>query len=96
MLYNAVGGGTVIYAAHWQRNMPSDFRVRTLDGVAEDWPLSYEELEPYYERVETDFGVSGLVGDPAFPSGKPLPLPPAPLGAMGLRVARAHDRMGWH
>ena len=33
VLYNAVGGGTVIYAAHWQRNMPSDFRVRSLDGV---------------------------------------------------------------
>src|SRR5580765_5865848 len=60
VLFNAVGGGTVVYAAHWQRNMPSDFRVRTLDGVAEDWLLSYEELEPYYERVEHDFAVSGL------------------------------------
>src|SRR4051812_16700756 len=37
--YNAVGGGTVVYAAHWQRNLPSDFCVRTLDGVADDWPL---------------------------------------------------------
>jgi hypothetical protein len=33
VLDNGVGGGTVIYAAHWQRNMPSDSRVRTLDGV---------------------------------------------------------------
>jgi choline dehydrogenase-like flavoprotein len=56
----AVGGGTVIYAAHWQRNMPSDFRVRTLDGIADDWPLTYEDLQPYYERVESEFGVSGL------------------------------------
>jgi len=96
VLYNAVGGGTVIYAAHWQRNMPSDFRVRTLDGVAEDWPLSYEELVPYYKRVEADFGVSGLAGDPAFPPGLGPPLPPAPLGAMGRRVARAHNRLGWH
>lgn len=96
VLYNAVGGGTVIYAAHWQRNMPSDFRVRTLDGIADDWPLTYEELEPYYERVEIDFGVSGLAGDTAFPPGKDLPLPPAPLGPMGRIVARAHNRMGWH
>jgi choline dehydrogenase-like flavoprotein len=96
VLYNAVGGGTVIYAAHWQRNMPSDFRVRTLDGIADDWPLTYEELEPYYERVERDFGVSGLAGDTAFPPGKPLPLPPAPLGAMGRRVAHAHNQLGWH
>ena len=39
LMWNGVGGGTVVYAAHWQRNMPSDFRVRTLDGVADDWPL---------------------------------------------------------
>jgi choline dehydrogenase-like flavoprotein len=89
VLYNAVGGGTVIYAAHWQRNMPSDFRVRTLDGVADDWPLTYEELQPYYERVESDFGVSGLEGDTAFPPGKGPPLPPGPLAPMGRRVARA-------
>jgi len=96
VLYNAVGGGTVIYAAHWQRNMPSDFRVWTLDGIAEDWPHSYEELRPYYERVEADFGVSGLAGDTAFPPGKGPPLPPAPLGPMGRRVARAHNQLGWH
>jgi len=96
VLYNAVGGGTVIYAAHWQRNMPSDFCVRTLDGVADDWPLSYEELEPFYERVESDFAVSGLAGDTAFPPGGPLPLPPALLGRMGQRVAKAHNRLGWH
>ena len=88
VLYNAVGGSTILYAAHWQRNMPSDFRVRTLDGVADDWPLSYEELEPYYEQVEEDFGVAGLAGDPAFPPGKGPPLPPPPLAPMGRRVAK--------
>jgi choline dehydrogenase-like flavoprotein len=96
VLFNAVGGGTVVYAAHWQRNMPSDFRVRTLDGVADDWPLTYEDLAPYYERVEADFGVSGLAGDPAFPPGKGPPLPPVPLASMGRRVARAHNQLGWH
>jgi choline dehydrogenase-like flavoprotein len=96
VMYNAVGGSTVLFAAHWQRNMPSDFRVRTLDGVADDWPLAYEDLEPYYEQVETDFGISGLAGDPAFPPGKGPPLPPAPLAPMGRRVARAHNQLGWH
>ena len=96
VLYNAVGGSSVLFAAHWQRNMPSDFRVRTLDGVGDDWPLTYEDLAPYYEQVELDFGVSGLAGDPAFPIGKGPPLPPAPLGRMGQRVARAHNRLGWH
>src|SRR5262245_14611976 len=96
VLYNAVGGSTVLFAAHWQRNMPSDFRVRTLDGVADDWPLTYEDLEPCYERVEEEFGVAGLAGDPAFPPGKGPPLPPPPLAPMGRRVAEAHNRLGWH
>ena len=80
LMWNGVGGGTVVYAAQWQRNMPSDFRVRTLDGVADDWPLTYEDLEPYYVRVERDFGISGLAGDTAFPPGEGPPLPPVPLG----------------
>ena len=98
LMWNGVGGGTVVYAAHWQRNLPSDFRVRTLDGVADDWPLSYEELLPFYQRVERDVGVSGLGGDTAFPQvpGDDLPLPAAPLGRMGRRVARAHNELGWH
>jgi choline dehydrogenase-like flavoprotein len=96
LMYNAVGGGTVVYAAHWQRNMPSDFRVHAMDGVADDWPLSYADLQPYYEAVEADFGVSGLAGDPAFPPGQGPPLPPVPLGRMGRRVAAAHNKLGWH
>ena len=96
VLYNGVGGGTVIYAAHWQRNMPSDFRVRSLDGIADDWPMSYEDLQPYYEQVEADFGISGLAGDTAFPPGKGPPLPPGPLAPMGRLVAQAHNQLGWH
>ena len=88
VLYNAIGGSSVIFAAHWQRNMPSDFRVFTLDGVGDDWPLTYEPPEPFYVRVERDFAVSGLAGAPAFPSGEGPPLPPVPLGPMGRRVAR--------
>ena len=78
LMWNGVGGGTVVFAAQWQRNMPSDFRVRSLDGVADDWPFTYEDLEPYYVRVEKDFGISGLAGDTAFPPGEGPPLPPVP------------------
>jgi choline dehydrogenase-like flavoprotein len=96
LMWNGVGGGTVVYAAQWQRNMPSDFRVKTLDGIADDWPLTYEDLEPYYVRVERDFGISGLAGDTAFPPGEGPPLPPVPLGPAGRRVAKAHNELGWH
>lgn len=96
LMWNGVGGGSVVYAAHWERNLPSDFRVRSLDGVGDDWPLTYEDLQPFYERVERDFGVSGLGDDPAFPPGPGPPLPPLPIGKFGRRVAKAHNALGWH
>ena len=68
----------MLYAGDWPRLTPSDFRVRSLDGVADDWPLTYEELEPYYDRIAREVGVSGLAGDPAYPEGADLPLPAAP------------------
>jgi len=96
MLFNGVGGSTVLYGAQWMRFLPSDFRTRTLDGVGDDWPISYRDLAPFYDRVDIDFGVSGLVGDPAMPDHPAYPMPPLPLGAVGERIAAAHDRLGWH
>lgn len=96
LMYNGVGGSTILYAGDWPRMVPSDFRVRTLDGVADDWPLSYAELEPYYDRVDAQMGVSGLGGDPAYPPGQEPPLPPLPIGAEGRAVAEAHNRLGRH
>ncbi|QEN17568.1 GMC family oxidoreductase (plasmid) [Mycolicibacterium sp. ELW1] len=95
LMWNGVGGSSILYAAAWHRFKPSDFRVHTLDGVAEDWPFDYWELAPYYDRVEVDFSVSGLPGDPSMPDFEP-PLPPFPLGDMERRFAAAHDRLGWH
>jgi choline dehydrogenase-like flavoprotein len=94
--YNGVGGGTVLYAAQWPRLLPSDFTRKTDEGVADDWPLTYDELLPFYERTDRQFGVSGLGGDPAFPPGADPPLPPLPIGAGALMVARGHARLGWH
>jgi choline dehydrogenase-like flavoprotein len=96
LMFNAVGGSTVLYAADWPRMLPSDFRVRSLDGVADDWPLSYAQLEPYYDRTDRQMGVSGLAGDPAYPPGSDPPLPPLPIGPEGMAVARAHNRLGRH
>ncbi|MEQ9640305.1 MAG: GMC family oxidoreductase [Alphaproteobacteria bacterium] len=93
--FNAVGGGTINYAAHFPRLHPSDFRVRTLDGVADDWPVSYDDLEPYFVQNDRVMGVSGLPGDPMYPP-KQLPLPPLPIGLVGETVARGFDRLDWH
>lgn len=96
LMYNAVGGSMVLYAGDWPRLTPSDFRVRSLDGVADDWPISYEDVAPFYERIAKEMGVAGLAGDPAYPEGEDLPLPPLPLGDGVIDVVRAHDRLGWH
>ena len=93
--FNGVGGGTILYAAHFPRLHPSDFRVRSLDGVADDWPVSYDVLEPYFAENDRMMGVSGLAGDPSYPPKQP-PLPPLPLGRQGETVARGFNRLGWH
>ncbi len=93
--FNGVGGGTIMYAAHFPRLHPSDFRVRSLDGVADDWPVNYDRLEPYYAENDRMMGVSGLAGDPSYPPRQP-PLPPLPLGRVGETVARGFNRLGWH
>ena len=97
LMFSGVGGSMTLYAGAWPRMLPSDFRVRSLDGIADDWPLTYDELLPYFRQTDRDFGVSALGGNPAYPPDEvDPPLPPLPIGAGGLKVARAHARLGWH
>ena len=95
-MYNAVGGSTIGFAGNYWRLAPSDFRVKTLDGVGVDWPLTYEELAPYYTVNESVVGVAGLAGDPCGPERDPLPLPPAPLGRPGELLRDAYEKLGWY
>ncbi|MDQ3900110.1 MAG: GMC family oxidoreductase, partial [Actinomycetota bacterium] len=72
---------------------PSDFHIRTLDGVGADWPINYEDLEPYYERMEREYPVSG----PArYPWGKPHGYPYAPLqaGTAGQKLIEGCVKLG--
>ena len=93
--HNGVGGGTVLYAGHFPRFHPSDFRVRSLDGVADDWPIDYATLAPFYAENDRMMGVSGLSGDPAYPPKEPM-MPPLPLGKSGQTLARGMNKLGWH
>ncbi|WP_433618100.1 GMC family oxidoreductase [Dactylosporangium sp. CA-139114] len=95
-MYGGVGGSSILYAACWSRALPSDFRVRTLDGVADDWPISYEELEPFYNLMDVEMGVSGLAGNPTYPAGYNPPLPPFPINKTGRKAAEGMNKLGWH
>src|SRR5882762_9613634 len=93
--FNGGGGSTVKYTAHWPRLHPSDFRVKTLDGVADDWPIDYDALTPFFEENDRMMGVSGLSGDPRSPLTRP-PMPPQPLGRSGALLGQAMNKLGWH
>jgi choline dehydrogenase-like flavoprotein len=93
--FNGVGGGTILYAAHFPRLHPSDFRVRALDGVADDWPVDYQTLEPFFALNDRMMGIASLAGDPAYPP-KEAVLPPLPLGKTGQTLGRAMNALGWH
>lgn len=88
-----VGGGSVHWAAFVPRLHPSDFQTHTLDDVGADWPLSYEELKPYYELLELEMPVAG----PAYyPWGDPhgYPYAPHPMGEVGDTLIRGCTKMG--
>ncbi|HEY6399070.1 MAG TPA: GMC family oxidoreductase [Solirubrobacteraceae bacterium] len=84
-----VGGSMVHYAGYCPRFHPSDFEVRTRDGVGEDWPISYRDLKPHYERLELELPVAGE----HWPWGDPHRYPHTahPI-AGGADVARAGAR----
>lgn len=71
-------------AMHWggvtPRWSPEDFKLRSLFGVGDDWPISYDDLDPWYQEAEERLGVAGEQGPPALdPRGKPFPQAPLPL-----------------
>ncbi|MDQ2776806.1 MAG: GMC family oxidoreductase [Acidobacteriota bacterium] len=87
-----VGGGSVHWASFAPRFHPSDFRVHTEDGVGADWPISYDDIKPYYELLERELPVAG----PAyFPWGHPhgYPYGPHPLGGVGDVLVRGCTKL---
>lgn len=96
LMYAGVSGSATLFNAHWAPLLPSDFRVRTLDGVADDWPIDYEEILPFLEEVEQLAGVSGFRGNPAHPPRKDFPTPPIEIGELGRKAIEGFDKLGWH
>ncbi len=71
-------------AMHWggvaPRYSPEDFRLRSLYGVGDDWPFSYDDLDPFYQEAEERIGIAGEQGPGEMdPRGKPYPMPPLPI-----------------
>jgi choline dehydrogenase-like flavoprotein len=105
-LPTTVGGGTV----HWDAKVPrfwkQDFKGLSLFGPVKDanladWPLSYDDLAPYYDEVEARIGVQGDLSQmPAAtlaqaPRSKPFAMPPNPPMIAGARIAEGAKRLGY-
>jgi choline dehydrogenase-like flavoprotein len=98
-----VGGGTLSYGAQAWRYMPQDFRMRSTYGAPEgssleDWPISYDELEPFYEKAEYEIGISGDYSGTPFkgPRKRDLPMPPLPPNREFGILEPAAKRLGLH
>ena len=118
-LANGVGGSSLVYGAVSFRFHPDDFRARSNalarygpdalpPGTAlADWPLTYDDLEPYYDLTERLVGVSGLAGNvrgQLLPGGnpfegprqRPYPMPPLRTSGLGQLFCDAAQRAGYH
>jgi len=69
------GGGSNCWWACTPRMLPNDFRLHSAYGIGEDWPMTYDELEPFYSEAEAVMSVSGPADAP-FPRSRPYPQPP--------------------
>jgi len=87
-----VGGSMVHFAGYAPRFHPSDFHTWSLDGVGADWPITYDELKPYYEQMEEELPVAGQ----HWPWGDPhgYPQSPHPIGGNGMALVKGCQALG--
>ncbi|HEY2677718.1 MAG TPA: GMC family oxidoreductase [Steroidobacteraceae bacterium] len=98
-----VGGSSTHYTANFWRFHEIDFNEKSVLGSIPgtgfaDWPITYQDLEPYYTMVDWEVGVSGLAGASPFdpPRSKPYPMPPLPVKSSGVLLERGARKLGLH
>ena len=83
---------------HWGRISlrfgPDDFRRKSLDGLGDDWPITYDDIKPYYDKIDQFIGVFGENLGPRFPNEPDgLFLPPPKPRCYELLIKKASDRL---
>src|SRR4029453_6163064 len=96
-----VGGSNAHFTGNFWRLRPSDFNEASVFGGVPgaglvDWPITYEELEPYYTKAEWELGVSGEPGPFDPPRSRPYPMPPLPVKSSGVLMERGAKAVGFH
>ncbi len=90
----AFGGGTC-WTGNVPRFHPNDFKTKTLYDRGVDWPLTYEDLEPYYVMVEEEMGIAGATEGP-YPRSKPYPCPPHAFNALDRLLKKKYGALHIH
>lgn len=97
-----VGSGTRVYGGQAWRFLPDDFRMASRYGVPPgsslaDWPITYDDLAPYYQLAENEIGAAGDSGsEPVYrPVRQPYPMPPLPVNTQGRRLQAGAELLGW-
>jgi choline dehydrogenase-like flavoprotein len=90
-----VGGSTWHWAGACPRLLPNDFAIRTNYGVGVDWPLTYDDLEPWYLKAEYELGVAGdSTTDYGSPRSGDFPMPPIPFASGDALFVKAGEKLG--
>ena len=107
---NCVGGSSVHFGAQYWRFLETDFELRSstikrygsgalpAGATIRDWPVSYHELEPYYDKVEWQLGVSGKGGSNPFeaPRSRGYPMPALRPAGYPVLMGDVMKKMGYH
>ncbi len=89
-----LGGRTLHWARATDRMADYEFKAASRDGYGMDWAVSYADMKPYYDRIESFIGVSAAAeGWPQFPDG--IFLPPMPLNCAETIFTAACQSLGW-
>ena len=92
-----VGGTTWHWLGTTLRNLPSDFKLKSLYGHGVDWPISYDDLEPFYLAAENEIGVAGdSAEDLGSPRSGEFPMPQIPMTYLDKHFASALDGSNYH
>ena len=86
------GGSALHHYGVWLRLHENDFKVKSEYGVGLDWPMEYKDLQPYYDQIQAEVGISGdAQAEKWRPSGKPYPLPALPVFAQGKVIEKGFN-----
>ena len=89
------GGASLHHYGVWLRRHPDDFHMQTEFGKGLDWPMSYDDLRPFYDEIQQEIGLSGDAKAEVWrPAGDPYPMPPLEVFTQGKLIARGFDRAG--